>query len=129
VETTHQGGCHCSAVRFELLAPAEIEVSECNCSICSKSGYLHLIVARERFRLLRGEQDLASYSFGTGVARHLFCRKCGIKSFYVPRSHPEGFSVNARCLDEGTVTRTSLRHFDGRNWERAAEERGYGPAT
>jgi hypothetical protein len=124
VETTHRGGCHCGAVRFELLAPAEIEVSECNCSICSKSGTLHLIVPRERFRLLRGEQELTRYRFGTGVARHLFCRHCGIKSFYVPRSHPDGFSVNARCLDEGTVTRTSLRQFDGRNWERAAGERG-----
>ena len=125
MEIPHQGGCHCGAVRFEALAPAEIEVSECNCSICSKAGFLHLIVPRERFRLLQGEQELASYRFGTGVARHLFCRHCGIKSFYVPRSHPDGFSVNARCLDPGTVTRTSLRHFDGRNWERAASERGY----
>jgi hypothetical protein len=125
VEIAHQGGCHCGAVRFEVLAPAEIEVSECNCSICAKSGYLHLIVPRERFRLLQGEPELSSYSFGTGVARHLFCRRCGIKSFYVPRSHPDGFSVNARCLDPGTVTRTSLRHFDGRDWERAASERGY----
>jgi hypothetical protein len=125
VEVTHRGGCHCGAVRFEVLAPAAIEVSECNCSICSKSAYLHLIVPREGFRLLRGEQELATYRFGTGVARHLFCRSCGIKSFYVPRSHPDGFSVNARCLDEGTVTRTSLRSFDGRNWERAARERGY----
>jgi hypothetical protein len=129
VETTHQGGCHCGAVRFEVVAPTEIEVSECNCSICSKAGYLHLIVPRERFRLLQGEPELASYRFGTGVARHLFCRRCGIKSFYVPRSHPDGFSVNARCLDPGTVTRTRLRQFDGRNWERAASERGYGPAA
>ena len=125
MELTHRGGCHCGAVRFEVDAPAEIEVSECNCSICSRSGHLHLIVPRERFRLLRGEQELTTYRFGTGAARHLFCRTCGIKSFYVPRSHPEGVSVNARCLDEGTVARTSLRHFDGRNWEQAARERGY----
>ena len=123
--TTHRGGCHCGAVRFEVDAPAELELSECNCSICSRSGYLHLIVPRERFRLLRGEEELGCYRFGTGVARHLFCRTCGIKSFYVPRSHPDGVSVNARCLDEGTVTATRLRAFDGRNWEQAARERGY----
>ncbi len=129
MELTHRGGCHCGAVRFEVDAPAEIEISECNCSICSRSGYLHLIVPRERFRLLRGEQELTTYRFGTGVARHLFCRTCGIKSFYVPRSHPDGVSVNARCLDEGTVARASLRHFDGRNWEQAARERGYGDGS
>ena len=125
MDTTHRGGCHCGAVRFEVDAPAELLISECNCSICSKSGYLHLIVPRERFRLERGEPELQSYRFGTGVARHLFCRSCGIKSFYVPRSHPDGISVNARCLDEGTVTGMRVRSFDGRNWERAARERGH----
>jgi hypothetical protein len=120
---THRGGCHCGAVRFEVDAPAEIEVSDCNCSICRKSGYLHLIAPRERFRLLRGEESLATYRFGTGVARHLFCRTCGIKSYYLPRSHPDGVSVNARCLDEGTLERTTVVPFDGRNWERAMAER------
>jgi hypothetical protein len=115
----HTGGCHCGAVRFEVEAPAEPEVDECNCSICAASGYLHLIVSRERFRLLAGEDALATYTFNTGVARHLFCRVCGIKSFYVPRSHPDGYSVNARCLDPGTFGRLRVRPFDGRNWEQS----------
>ena len=114
----HTGGCHCGRVRFEVLAPARLDVSECNCSICSKTGFLHLIVPKERFRLLSGSDALATYTFNTGTARHLFCSTCGIKSFYVPRSHPDGYSVNARCLDEGTVQRLNVRQIDGRNWEK-----------
>jgi hypothetical protein len=117
---THTGGCHCGAVRFEVTAPAEVEVFECNCSICSKLGYLHLIVPREHFRLLRGEDALSTYTFNTGQARHLFCRSCGVESFYVPRSHPDGYSVNLRCIDDGTLEKVSIRPFDGRNWEQAA---------
>jgi hypothetical protein len=113
----HAGGCHCGRVRFEVQAPAHIEVSECNCSICSKSGYLHLIVPKSRFRLLSGEESLTTYQFNTGTARHRFCSVCGVKSFYIPRSHPDGFSVNARCLDDGTVTGMRVRQTDGRNWE------------
>jgi len=113
----HEGGCHCGRIRFEVLAPEHLEVSDCNCSICAKSGYLHLMVAKGRFKLLRGEQFLTAYQFNTGTARHLFCSVCGIKSFYVPRSHPDGYSVNARCLDSGTVKSMTVRAFDGRNWE------------
>ena len=115
----HTGGCHCGRVKFEVIAPAKITVSECNCSICSKSGYLHLVVPAERFKLLSGADSLATYTFNTGTARHLFCKVCGIKSFYVPRSHPDGFSVNARCLDPGTVEEMSLRQTNGREWEKA----------
>ena len=113
----HTGGCHCGRVRFEVRAPANIEVSECNCSICSKSGYQHLIVPADRFALLSGKDALTSYSFNTQTAKHLFCSVCGIKSFYVPRSHPDGYSVNARCLDPGTVEAMAVKYIDGRNWE------------
>ena len=114
---THRGGCHCGRVAFEVEAPEDVEVTDCNCSMCSKSGYLHLIVAKESFRLLHGEGDLSTYTFNTGTARHLFCRHCGVKSFYVPRSHPDGYSVNVRCLEPGTVRRMTVKPFDGRNWE------------
>ncbi len=114
----HTGGCHCGRVRFEVRAPARLAVSECNCSMCSKSGYLHLIVPRSRFRLLSGESALSTYTFNTGTAKHLFCSVCGVKSFYVPRSHPDGYSVNARCLDEGTVEAMDIEPFDGREWEK-----------
>ena len=114
----HTGGCHCGRVRFEVLAPAELELLDCNCSICSKSGYLHLIVPKERFRLLSGAGELTDYRFNTGTARHLFCPVCGVKSFYVPRSFPAGYSVNARCLDAGTVRATRVAPCDGQNWER-----------
>jgi hypothetical protein len=117
---THRGGCHCGAVRFEVDAPAELELSECNCSICRRTGYLHLIVPRSRFRLLAGRDRLTSYRFNTGTAEHLFCATCGVKSFYVPRSHPGGYSVNARCLEPGSATGSRVTPFDGARWEESA---------
>lgn len=114
---THTGSCHCGAVRYEVDAPADLEVSECNCSICSRSGYLHLIVPRARFRLLSGEDNLTTYTFDTHEAKHKFCKTCGIKSFYIPRSHPDGISVNVRCLDDATIKSMNVEFFDGKNWE------------
>ncbi len=119
---THRGGCHCGAVQFEVDAPAELSVQECNCSICSKSGYLHLIVPASRFRLLQGQDNLATYTFDTHEAKHLFCKTCGIKSFYIPRSNPDGFSVNVRCLDPSTIKKLIIEQFDGKNWEQHAHE-------
>jgi hypothetical protein len=108
----HHGRCHCGAVRFEVEAPAVIEALDCNCSICRMTGFLHLIVPAARFRLLQGADALTEYTFNTGTAKHRFCRHCGVKSFYVPRSHPDGYSVNVRCLEPGTVQRVDMRLFD-----------------
>jgi len=113
---TYTGGCHCGRVRFEVEADLG-RVTECNCSICTRKGYLHVIVPRERFRLLTDEAELATYRFGTGTARHHFCRHCGVASFYVPRSHPDGIDVNARCLDGVDPSTVRIEPFDGRNWE------------
>jgi hypothetical protein len=114
---THTGGCHCGLVRFEVIAPARIEAAHCNCSICEKSGFLHLIVPAHRFKLVSGADVLTTYSFNTHTAKHLFCSRCGIKSFYVPRSHPDGFSVNVHCLDRSSVESVTATPFDGRDWE------------
>ena len=119
---THTGGCHCGRVRFEVTAPEDIVASRCNCSICSKSGYLGLTVPRSRFVLLSGEDSLATYTFNTSTAKHLFCRHCGIKSFYIPRSHPNGYNVNVRCLDPGTIKTLTTRPFNGQEWEKHAHE-------
>jgi hypothetical protein len=135
------GGCHCGAVRFEvdveMSAPGEKAAADdatpeavagrpalwrCNCSICDMTGYLHLIVAKSSFRLLSGADRLTSYRFNSGVANHLFCSVCGVKSFYVPRSHPHGYSVNARCLDGQPLADLSPREFDGQNWEQNARD-------
>lgn len=116
---THHGGCHCRRVRFEVDAPAALDALDCNCSMCRMTGFLHLIVPASRFRLVRGEDALAEYRFNTGTARHLFCRHCGVKSFYVPRSHPDGFSVNARCLDPGSVVELRITPFDDDDREAA----------
>ena len=114
---THKGGCHCGRVQLEVDAPAKLRLSDCNCSICNMTGYQHLIVPKSAFRLVAGEDDLACYRFNTGVAAHYFCRNCGIKSFYVPRSHPDGISVNARCLDPATIESVEIEPFDGSHWE------------
>lgn len=116
----HHGGCHCGTVRFTVQAPAELLVHECNCSMCEKLGYLHLIVPASRFRLDSGHSALECYTFNSRIARHLFCRICGVKSFYVPRSNPDGYSVNARCLDSGTVQLLTIEPFDGKHWEQHA---------
>ena len=115
---THRGGCHCGRVRFEVDAPAELTIDDCNCSMCARTAYLHLIVTADRFRITQGRDALSLYTFNTGTAKHYFCSVCGIKPFYVPRSHPDGWSVNARCIDEGTVTSMKINRIDGRNWER-----------
>jgi hypothetical protein len=114
---THKGGCHCGRVRFEVEAPAQLIIDDCNCSMCSRTGYLHLIVTRERFRIVQGEDALVTYTFNTRTAKHLFCGTCGIKPFYVPRSHPDGWSVNARCIDSNTVAGMTINAVDGKNWE------------
>ena len=109
---THHGGCHCGRVRFEVDALARIEAIECSCSICRMSGFLHLIVPATRFRLLRGDEVLTEYTFNTGVAKHRFCKICGIKSFYVPRSHPDGIDVNVHCLGPATIESITISRFD-----------------
>lgn len=81
------------------------------------TGFLHLIVARANFRLLRGEDALTTYTFNTHTAQHRFCRVCGIQSFYIPRSNPDGFDIDVRCLDPGTLTVDHIIPFDGENWE------------
>lgn len=111
-DTIHRGGCHCRRVRFEIEAPAVIEALDCNCSICRMTGFLHLIVPASRFQLLAGENDLSEYRFNTGTARHLFCRHCGVKPFYVPRSHPDGYSINVHCIDADTIERVDITPFD-----------------
>lgn len=110
------GGCHCGAVRFSVTASDSVEVADCNCSICIKTGFLHLITPKSRFTLLQGEPSLQTYTFNTGVAKHYFCKVCGVKPFYVPRSNPDGIDVNLRCLDVQPV-HVDVVAFDGQHWE------------
>ena len=116
--SVHRGGCHCGRVRFEVDAPARIEALDCNCSICRMSGFLHLIVPKTRFRLVAAADALTEYTFNTGAARHLFCRVCGVKSFYIPRSNPDGVDVNVRCIDAGTLESVQTKPFDDAERER-----------
>ena len=125
---TMQGSCHCGRVRFRVTADLDT-VTVCNCSICSKKCILHLIVPPERFELLSGGDDLATYTFNTGVAKHTFCKHCGMHPFYVPRSDPDKIDVNARCLDDVDLSAITPKQFDGRHWEEAMEEVGSAAGT
>lgn len=112
----YKGSCHCGEVTFSVESPSAVEVEQCNCSVCSKSGFLHLIVPKSKFRLLTGEEALTRYTFNTGVAKHYFCKHCGIKPFYTPRSNPDGVDVNLNALDTRPPN-ISIVQFDGQNWE------------
>ncbi|MEO1472448.1 MAG: GFA family protein [Pseudomonadota bacterium] len=114
---TRAGGCHCGAVRFEVDLPQAFEVEDCNCSICRMSGNIHVIVPASRFKLAKGEDVLTEYTFNTGAAKHLFCSVCGVKSFYIPRSNPDGVAVTWRCLDDWDALDIRIDAFDGVNWE------------
>ncbi len=117
---THTGGCHCGAVRWEIEAPAVLKTHTCNCSICNLTHYQHLIVPKHQFRVVKGDNHLNLYTFGSGIAQHYFCKTCGVKSFYIPRSNPNGVSVHARCIDPATVQAVEDEPFDGQNWEKNA---------
>jgi hypothetical protein len=119
---TMKGGCHCGRVRFRVTANLDC-VTECNCSICTKKGFLHLIVPPEQFQLLSGREDLTTYEFNTRTAKHTFCKHCGIHPFYVPRSDPDKIDVNLRCIDDIDVAAISPKSFDGKNWEAAMQGR------
>lgn len=113
------GGCHCGAVRFTLQSQPAVELLDCNCSICSATGFQHLIIGHDDFTLITNQDALVRYRFAAGMAEHLFCSTCGIKSFYQPRSHPDCWSVNFRCLDDGHGLFPVTRMFDGKNWDEA----------
>ena len=117
----YQGSCHCGAVTFEIEAPETIECQDCNCSICSKAGFLHLILPLSKFKLLSGQDNLTTYTFNTGVAKHTFCSRCGVKPFYTPRSNPDGIDINVRCLDP-VPSNVVVEKFDGQNWEQHAHK-------
>ncbi len=117
----YQGSCHCGAIKFKVESENDIEAEQCNCSICSKSGFLHLIVPLSKFKLLQGEDQLTSYRFNTGVAKHTFCKICGIKPFYIPRSNPDGIDINVNCLDTKPES-VSISQFDGQHWEQHAHK-------
>jgi hypothetical protein len=115
----YAGSCHCGAIEFQVEAPEDIEIEDCNCSICRMTGFQHLIVPKSKFRLIAGADEITTYRFNTGVAEHQFCRICGIKPFYIPRSNPDGVDINVRCLVDQPRS-IKIMSFDGQNWEQHA---------
>lgn len=118
----HSGSCHCGAVKFEVEAPADLRVFRCNCSICQKKQNNHFIIPKRQFVLLSGEDFLTTYTFNTHVAQHMFCRRCGVQSFYSPRSNPDCYGVMPHCIDSPTIKSIEYLDFDGDNWEKSMEK-------
>jgi hypothetical protein len=118
MEKTYDGGCHCGRVRFRVTTDLGT-VKDCNCSICTKKGFLHQIVEPAKFQLMSGADALTTYTFNTGIAKHTFCRTCGMHTHYIPRSHPDKIDVNIRCLDNIDLAHIVVTPFDGRHWEEA----------
>lgn len=112
----HSGTCHCGAIEIRVEAPADIDAYECNCSLCERTAFLHLIVPKDALQLVRGAEAITTYTFNSKVAQHYFCKICGCRPFYVPRSNPDGFSVNVRCLDKTTIGKLTIHPYDGKNW-------------
>lgn len=113
----YTGNCHCNAIKFEIYAPIHLSIVECNCTICYVTGFLHLHVENKDFTLICGKSQLSTYSFNTMIAQHTFCKICGVKSFYKPRSHPKDYSINFRCLNIPITSTVGKSFFDGKHWE------------
>ncbi|PAV75375.1 hypothetical protein WR25_14855 [Diploscapter pachys] len=118
-DIVHEGSCHCGKVKWVMRAPRVLQCVRCNCSICKKKSLIHYIVKREKFTLVQGGDKLKTYTFNTGVAQHRFCKKCGVQSFYIPRSNPNSISVMPNCIDSNTVDSIELSDFEGQNWDEA----------
>ena len=115
---THLGSCHCKQIQFEVTGKNNIQVLDCSCSICSIVNYKHYVVDKSQFKLLKGKKYLSTYTFNTKVAKHMFCKICGIKSFYIPRSHPESISINLNCINSKTINKVKIIKFDGKHWKK-----------
>tara|TARA_Y100001960_G_scaffold15377_1_gene13940 strand:+ start:760 stop:1155 length:396 start_codon:yes stop_codon:yes gene_type:complete len=115
---THLGSCHCKLIQFEVIGEKNVKVLDCSCSICSILNYKHYIIDKSQFKLLKGKKYLSTYTFNTNVAKHLFCKNCGIKSFYIPRSHPDSISVNLNCIYSKTINKVKVIKFDGKHWKK-----------
>lgn len=123
MQSTYTGGCHCGAVKFRVTTDLS-GILDCNCSICTKKGFLYLIVEPEKFELLTDRKALSTYTFGTGTAKHHFCATCGMHPFYIPRSHPDKIDVNVRCIDGLDLGSLEITPYDGQNWEQARADLG-----
>ncbi|KAF1331108.1 Proline-rich protein 6, partial [Globisporangium splendens] len=114
---THRGACHCRDVEFEFDGERDLVAIDCNCSICAMKKNTHAIIPQARFRLLKGEDALTTYTFNTHRAKHMFCKRCGVQPFYVPRSNQDGYAITVACIDPGTLGAVTVEPFDGQNWE------------
>lgn len=118
-EVLYKGGCHCKAIEFHVLSSPNLVVWKCNCSICTMKQNYYFVVPKDKFRLIKGENYLTLYQFNTKTAKHYFCKVCGVQSFYIPRSNPDGVAVTLNCINNLEVGNSvKFENFDGVQWEK-----------
>ncbi|KAG7609470.1 Mss4-like superfamily [Arabidopsis suecica] len=121
----HEGGCHCGKIKWRVKAARSVVAWSCNCSDCSMRGNVHFIVPSSNFELFDDSKDfITTYTFGTHTAKHTFCKVCGITSFYIPRSNPDGVAVTVKCVKSGTLAHIEVKSYDGQNWEMSHKKTG-----
>lgn len=113
----HQGSCHCQAVTWEAEADID-EVMECNCSHCSRKGFLLKFVPASQFKLLSGEDNLTEYRFNKKHIAHLFCKTCGVQSFARGKDQEgnETIALNVRCIPDLDKNSLKVNEFDGKSY-------------
>lgn len=114
---SYTGSCHCGKVKYEVETDLS-NVIECNCSICSRSGYVLSFVPGAQFKLLSGEDALSSYHFNKKQIDHQFCKHCGVRSFARGKK-PDGtpmFAINLRCLEGVDLKSLNIKQVDGKSY-------------
>jgi len=114
------GTCHCGAVQFEVRGPIKRAMT-CTCSICGQMGAVWHATDDAGLSIVKGQDDLSVYQFGTMTAKHYFCRHCGVHPFSRPRINPNLWAVNLRCVRDVDLADVPMSVFDGANWEAAAQ--------
>ena len=115
------GGCHCKKVLFEFTSLIKVKLIKCNCTICKPLRYLHLIIPHKDFKLISNIKNIQIYQFGTKKAKHFFCKFCGVKSFYQPRSHQNAYSINYNSIKDPPKINQIIK-FDGSNFEKNLDD-------
>ncbi|KAM3131458.1 hypothetical protein pb186bvf_016388 [Paramecium bursaria] len=98
MDQQYKGGCHCKKVLFEFTSSSHMEIIKCNCSICWMKQNHHVLIPKTNFTLLKGEEELQLYTFNTQIAKHYFCKTCGVEPYYFPRSNTEMVAVTIYCV-------------------------------
>ncbi|AQS49298.1 aldehyde-activating protein [Thioclava nitratireducens] len=100
IQSPHRLTCHCGAVEMEVTLSDGLNTKRrCDCSFCRRRGAVAVSAPLSGIRIVKGEDNLTLYQFGTMTAKHYFCKTCGVYTHHQRRSNPNQYGVNAACLE------------------------------